>query len=53
MQDQRDYGKYEQQVNKSTRRVKHSETADPGDQKDHKQYRPNAHSASYVGVEEN
>jgi hypothetical protein len=46
MQNQRDNGQYEQQVNESARDVQYPETADPRDQQDHKQYRPDAHSLS-------
>ena len=43
MQDQRDHSKHEQQMDEPTRDVEHGETAEPCDQQDHKQYRPNAH----------
>jgi hypothetical protein len=50
MQDQRNYGKYEQQVDEPARDMKNGEPAKPSDQQDHKQYCPDAHSASYVWV---
>jgi hypothetical protein len=46
MQDQKDYRKHEQDVNEPARDMEHSETADPSDQQDHKQYRPDAHGFS-------
>jgi hypothetical protein len=46
MHDQTNYGTYEQQVNQPARHMENSETADPSDQQDHKQYRPDAHGVS-------
>jgi hypothetical protein len=46
MQNQRDYGKYEQQVNEPACDMEHNETAEPSEQKNHKQYGPDAHCVS-------
>jgi hypothetical protein len=46
MQDQRDHGKDEQQVNQSSSDVKHCETADPCNQQDDEQDCPDTHLPS-------
>jgi hypothetical protein len=46
MEDQRNNREKQQQVNQSPGDVKHGKSADPGDQKDHEQNRPDAHRFS-------
>lgn len=44
MQDQRDYGKQQQQMDQATRHVKHTKAGDPGNQQNNEQDRPEAHT---------
>jgi hypothetical protein len=46
MQNQRDYSKDQQQVDQSTRNVKHAEAGNPGNQQNDEQNCPNAHFLS-------
>ena len=48
MQDQRYYRKHKEQVNHAACHMEHGETADPSDQQNHKQYRPDAHEILLV-----
>jgi hypothetical protein len=43
MQNQRDYSKDQQQVDQSTRNVKHAEAGNPSNQQNDEQNCPNAH----------
>ncbi len=45
VQDQRNYGENQQQVNHRSCNVEHCKSAQPRDQQDNEQYRPNAHVA--------
>jgi hypothetical protein len=46
MQDQSDYSKDQQQVDQSTRNVKHAEAGNPSNQQNDEQNCPNAHFIS-------
>jgi hypothetical protein len=44
MQDKRNYGEYQEQVNETTGNVKHGESADPCDQQNDEQNCPDTHN---------